>query len=65
MRLSDMISKMGAPIFIEIGLVMFLLIFILAVLYSVTARKEVIEHIAALPLEDQEVIFPREEEKSR
>ena len=52
MRLSDMISGIGHTVFVEIGLVLFLMIFAGVIFYVVTMKREQIQYMESLPLED-------------
>ncbi|MBK04253.1 MAG: hypothetical protein CL920_08085 [Deltaproteobacteria bacterium] len=52
MRLSDIIGNISHTIFVEIGLVLFLMIFAGAVFYAFMMSREQVEHLESMPLDD-------------
>ena len=67
MRLSDVVGALGSPVFLEIGLVLFLLIFLGVLLHTFTLGGERVQYMALLPIattvaEETEVTeVPKEE----
>lgn len=53
MRLSDIVSKMGASFYIEVALVLFFAVFLGVLFYAYgLLRNDAVEHMAAMPLDD-------------
>lgn len=51
----DVVDAMNAGVFAQIGLIAFLIAFILIVIYVVTLPKKKRDHAKQIPLEDDEV----------
>lgn len=64
MRMSDLMSKLGATFFVEIALLLFFAVFVGVLLYAYgMLKKDALEQYASMPLDD-EIKTPRDEEKS-
>ena len=57
MKLSDIVGNSGLAIYAEIALTLFLIAFVLVALRLLFTRRERYEHVAQLPLEDDEPPF--------
>lgn len=52
--MSDIMSHMDLAVWPTIGLVLFLIVFTIVVLWSVTAKRQHSQHMASLPLNDDD-----------
>ena len=58
--LSDVIGASGLEGYAEVALVIFFLVFVAVVLRVIFTKKQDLEHVSRLPLEDEPVSTPRD-----
>lgn len=57
MRMSDMMSRIGATFFVEVALVLFFAVFVGVFVYAfVMLSKDSVDRYAAMPLEDDKIL---------